>query len=276
MIELPEALVLAEQMAQTLRGKQITGVVRGNAPHKFAFYNHTPEEYADLLCGRTLGTAAGSGAFILLGVEPALQLIFGEGGERILLHADARTLPKKHHFLLSFSDGTYLTVTVRGWGFAQLVRRGEFPPPYFEGKNTVLPLSADFSREFFESLFSSLKPADPRSLKYFLISQPGVWGLGNGCLQDILFAARLRPRRPAASLTADERGQLYAAIDAVLRQCVAQGGRDSELDLFGRPGGYVRRMDSRTVGLPCPECAAPIVKEQYQGGAVYFCPHCQS
>ena len=52
MIEFPEALVIADQMNEAIRGKQIASAMRGNAPHKFAFYNHTPEEYAAILPGR--------------------------------------------------------------------------------------------------------------------------------------------------------------------------------------------------------------------------------
>ena len=52
-------------------------------------------------------------------------------------------------------------------------------------------------------------------------------------------------------------------------------GRDTEFDLYGCPGCYVRMMDSRTAGKPCANCQTPIEKASYLGGAVYFCPHCQ-
>ena len=35
-------------------------------------------------------------------------------------------------------------------------------------------------------------------MKYFLITEPGVWGVGNGYLQDILLRARIHPRTRAA------------------------------------------------------------------------------
>jgi formamidopyrimidine-DNA glycosylase len=55
----------------------------------------------------------------------------------------------------------------------------------------------------------------------------------------------------------------------------ARGGRDTELDLFGRPGGYVTVLSKNTVDQPCPLCGALICKEAYLGGAIYFCPGCQ-
>jgi formamidopyrimidine-DNA glycosylase len=112
-------------------------------------------------------------------------------------------------------------------------------------------------------------------VKYFVISKPGVWGVANGYLQDILFRARIHPRRHAALTTAQERASLYRAIKHTLRQAVKQGGRHSERDLYDRPGSYRRMLDAGMVGKPCPECGARIQKIQYLGGASYFCPRCQ-
>jgi hypothetical protein len=54
MIELPEAVVIAAQIDQHLRGQRIAEVVRGNAPHKWAFYSGPPEHYASMLNGRAM------------------------------------------------------------------------------------------------------------------------------------------------------------------------------------------------------------------------------
>jgi formamidopyrimidine-DNA glycosylase len=54
------------------------------------------------------------------------------------------------------------------------------------------------------------------------------------------------------------------------------GGRDTEKDLFGNIGGYKTILSKNTFKNPCPHCGDAIVKETYLGGAVYFCPTCQS
>ena len=74
----------------------------------------------------------------------------------------------------------------------------------------------------------------------------------------------------------EERQVLYEALRRVLREAVDLGGRDSERDLYNQPGDYVRLMDSKTVGQPCPVCGAPIEKISYLGGACYLCPQCQT
>ena len=275
MIELPEAILLARQMSEEVCGKQIASCIRGNSPHKFAFYTHTPEEYAQLLPGKTIGPATEHGNHILVRAEPGYVLVLGGGGERILLHRCAETLPAKHQFLLEFTDGTALTVTIQMWGSLRLMQEDEPITNKCIGPCRVSPLSADFSADYFDGLFGELDKEDSRSVKYFLISQPGVWGLGNGYLQDILFRARIHPRRRAMALTRHERRALHKAVQETLQQAVAQGGRDTEYDLHNLPGGYHRILDAGAVGQPCRRCSTPIQKASFLGGMVYFCPQCQ-
>jgi formamidopyrimidine-DNA glycosylase len=275
MIELPEALVIANQMNEAIAGKQIASAMRGNAPHKFAFYTRSAEEYAEILKDRRIGPARGHGGLILIPAELEYLLALGGGGERIALHRDEKTLPKKHQLLLHFTDGGYLTVTVQGWGAAMLLHDSEVPDHPWVGKPGISPLSDAFTYEYFEGRFSELKENDPSSVKFFVISKPGVWGVGNGCLQDILFRARIHPRRRTLDLSEGERRALHVSIRDTLRQMVALGGRDGEIDLYGQPGGYKRMLSSETAGRPCPECGTPIEKIQYLGGASYFCPKCQ-
>jgi hypothetical protein len=54
-IELPEAMVFAEQLNAEVCGKQIQSGTFGSAPHKWAFSNRPAEEYAAILAGKTIG-----------------------------------------------------------------------------------------------------------------------------------------------------------------------------------------------------------------------------
>lgn len=275
MIEFPEAATIARQMTEELKGKRIASAARGNAPHKFAFYSGPAKKYATLLKGRTMGEASEHGSLIVAKVNPGHVLVLGGGGERIVLHQGGEKLPKKHHLLLRFEDDTFLTVTVQGWGSAQLLKRSEFPKGACCAKEGVSPLSDSFTVAHFKALFDKLAHGDSRSIKYFVISDPGVLGVGNGYLSDILYAAGIHPRRRAAELGARERRALHKSVRSVLREAVKLGGRDGERDLYNRPGGYTRVLDSKTVRRPCPRCGTPIEKIQFLGGASYFCPTCQ-
>jgi formamidopyrimidine-DNA glycosylase len=276
MIELPEAIVIARQMDATLKGKRIISGDRGNSPHKFAFSSGTSEEYTTIFAGQTVGGTTSHGMSILTEIGADHTLVLGCGGERILFHTDERSLPKKHQLFLHFEDGAYLTVTISGWGNTLLLPRAEAGRHQHVQQDRITPLDDAFTLDYFCQLFEPLAQDSKASLKYFLISEPGVWGIGNGCLQDILFRAKIHPRRRVVDIAEDEQRALYDAIKDTLTRMVALGGRESERDLYGNRGGYVRILDSKTKGKPCPECGTPIEKIQYLGGACYLCPSCQT
>ena len=55
----------------------------------------------------------------------------------------------------------------------------------------------------------------------------------------------------------------------------AKGGRSTEKDLYGKPGGYASVLTAKTLALPCPACCGAITRAAYMGGNVYFCANCQ-
>ena len=113
------------------------------------------------------------------------------------------------------------------------------------------------------------------SAKAFLATEQRIPGLGNGTLQDILFNARVHPKRKVESLSEAEKRAVFDSVKVTLAQMTAQGGRDTETDIFGQPGGYATKCSKHTVDKPCAVCGTPIVKQSYMGGSVYFCPTCQ-
>lgn len=277
MIELPEAITIARQMNQEVQGKRIAEGERGAPVHKFAFCNRPPAEYVEILRGKRVGAARDHGGLILVDLEPGYVLTLGGGGERIILHPAGAKVPGKYQLLLRFADETSLSVTVQGWGSLQLLDQEALDSHLSRwlGAGCVSPLSREFTLGYFREMLGRLGPDDPTSAKLFLTSKPGVRGIGNGCLQDLLWHAKIHPRRRIAELTPGEQRALHAAIRTTLTSMTDQGGRDSELDLFGRPGRYQRILHSKSVGQPCPGCATPIERQAYLGGSVYFCPACQ-
>jgi formamidopyrimidine-DNA glycosylase len=138
------------------------------------------------------------------------------------------------------------------------------------------PVDTEFTFDYFVALIDSLLAGPKRSAKALLTQEQLIPGLGNAIAQDILFRARLHPKHPIAELSQTQRRALYDAITATVQNVIAQGGRNDEFDLYNRPGDYVRLMDSRAAGRPCPSCGTAVEKIQYLGGACYFCPRCQA
>jgi formamidopyrimidine-DNA glycosylase len=276
MFELPEYVTLGRQMRQVLSGKRVREGRLGNSPHKFVWYNRTHDEFASLVAGRTIGQAYARGRWLFVPLDPEYLLVFGECGGKILFHRDESSLPGKFHLLLRFDDGTALSAFTQMWGAMELYEKGqELGRPYLVDMRPT-PVDAGFSFDYFAELIRESVRTEKRSVKGLLTQDQLIPGLGNAIAQDVMFRARLNPKQPLAGLGRGDQQNLYAAIRATVHEIAEQGGRYDEVDLFGRPGGYVRLMDRNADGKPCPVCGTAIVKVQYLGGACYFCPSCQT
>jgi formamidopyrimidine-DNA glycosylase len=275
MFEMAEYLTFVKQINETLKGKIIQAGSLGNSPHKFVWTNRSHEEFAQLTGGKTIGESAARGRWLFIQLEPGYVLVFGECGGKFLYHPPGSKLPEKYHLWLAFTDGSSLTVTTQMWGAMELFEAGqELERQYIKGMRTT-PVEPEFTFDYFSGLIDELLDGPKRSVKSLLTQEQLIPGLGNSVAQDILFQAKLHPRHSLSELNAGQRWNLYHGIMDTVQEVIARGGRNDETDLFNRPGGYVRIMDSKAVGCPCRECGAKIEKIQYLGGACYFCPKCQ-
>jgi len=271
MIELPEAVVIAQQITETLSGKRIAHAVANASPHKFAWYTGEPATYNDRLAGKAIGKGTGVGGHIEFEAGDMLLSISAP----IRYHVAGEKRPKKHQLLIEFDDGTAISSSAQMWGGFFCFPAGEKGgfPDYDVAKTKPSPLSDAFDRAYFDTLFDEETPK--LSAKAFLATEQRVPGLGNGVLQDILWTARIHPKRKMGELSAPEIDAMYDAVKRVLAAMTAQGGRDTERDLFGHPGGYRTILSRNTVDTPCPACSTPIRKEPFLGGAIYTCAGCQ-
>lgn len=277
MIEMPEATTLANQMNATLASKTIQRFGRGELVHKFLWLNRPDEEYARILAGKTVSGASSYGKSIYLYLGPEQLLWFSEMGGRILYFPAEQmpNLPSRVHLRWDFTDGSALVLILQMWGAVRLLEKSDFAQQP-EAETGIPPLSPDFTFECFDGMLESYPEKTKQGIKGFLVTSKYVNGLGNGYLQDILFRAGIHPRRKIPAINAVGRRQLYEAIQETMEQAIELGGRDDERDLFDRPGGYHRLMNSRAVGQPCPVCGTPVEKIAYLGGACYVCPQCQT
>ena len=271
MIELPEAAALAAQATTLLAGRTVVAAEAQHTPHKLCWYFADPAAYGDLLAGRVVTGARSWGGHLELVLDDDVLVVLSEGAVPRLVEAGA-PVPDRHQLRVDLDDGSSLVVTIAMYGGIQAFHDGENDNQYYRvAREALSPLADGFDAD-------ALLRADGaarRSAKALLATEQRVPGLGNGVLQDILWTAGVHPRRKVADLDDAARSALVAAVPAVLRRMAAQGGRDTERDLLGRPGGYATVLSRRTLELPCPRCGGRVVKEQYLGGAVYACPTCQ-
>lgn len=275
MFEISECVVLAKQINESLQGKTITGGDLGNSPHKFVWYNRSPDEFDKLIRGKSVGRARFKGRWLLIPLEPGYTLVLGECGGKIIYHSAGSKFPKKYHLSITFADDSFLTATTQMWGAMELYEAGEELNREYIKDMKPTPLDKEFTFNYFTELIDELIADKKRSAKSLLTQDQIIPGLGNAIAQDILFLARLHPRHSIADLSSDQRKNLFNSIISTVDEIIGRGGRYDEFDLYNQKGGYIRLMDKNAVKRPCPGCGGEVQKIQYLGGSCYLCPNCQ-
>ncbi len=235
MIELPESATLAQQINRTLVGKQIAYAEANRTPHRFVWYTGDPKTYGKRLSGKVvLGAELFSGN-LRVGAGDLCLLV----STPVRFHEKGARLPAKHQLLIGFEDGSALTCTAQMWGALFCYKKGHESQGVPEGRllnGGPSPFESAFDQDYFCRLAYSAEPAN-MPIKRFLATGQRIPGLGNGVLQDILWRAKIHPKRKLNALSEKDLITLYEAVKSVLSEMARKGGRDTERDLFGHPGG---------------------------------------
>ena len=132
-------------------------------------------------------------------------------------------------------------------------------------------LTADVLRERLASRTTALKA--------LLLNQNFIAGLGNIYVDEVLFACKLHPRRPADSLNRDEVTGLLETTRHILRAAIANGGTTFDAvysDAEGKPGRHREQLAVyRRTGEPCFDCGTPIERIVVAQRGTHVCPRCQ-
>ncbi|MBD3285103.1 hypothetical protein GF359_01850 [candidate division WOR-3 bacterium] len=277
--ELPESIVISSQMDNELKGKKIEKAYMDPkecaSQIKQGFINLQPPDFEKTVTGKTIRSVTNRGKGIYVQLEKNLYLVYSlETSGYILYHTNRDNLPPRWNTRLDFTDGTTLTVKIIAWGFSQVLTTDQLKTHKYLGKEEISLIDEN---EFTFDVFNDfLESYSSKPIKFILIRQgEEMSGIGNGYLQDILFKAKIHPKRKARDIPASERKKLYKIILKILTDSVKKGGRDTEFDLYGNPGGYRVILDKRMKDQPCPKCGTTIQKSNILGSTCYVCPECQ-
>lgn len=123
------------------------------------------------------------------------------------------------------------------------------------------PLGLDFAEVTPRRLTAALA-ARRGALKSTLLDQHVVAGLGNLCVDEVLWWAGLDPRRPVDSLLSDEIGQLSSAIRRRLPIMLTRGGSTTG----------VLNPSVRATCPPCERDGTPLERTTIGGRTAVWCP----
>lgn len=275
MPELAEVETIRRDVDRVYTGRRITGVevhgLRSVRRHL------DPAQFESGVAGRRVAATGRRGKYLVVDLDDGAAVVAHMGMSGQLLQAAPEEELSKHtHVRLRFEEGPDLRfVDPRTFGQMWVTRpvEGRIPELAHLGFD---PLEDPDARQRLEDLVRR-----PTKLKPLLMDQSRIAGIGNMYADEILFAAGLRPERPAATLSAAETAQLYRSMVSVLEDAIRYRGSsladEQYRDLFGELGGFQKhhRVYARE-GLACSRCGATVVRMPFSGRSSFFCPGCQA
>ncbi len=110
--------------------------------------------------------------------------------------------------------------------------------------------------------------SESRRLHPLLRDQRALAGIGRAWSNEILHRARLSPFALSTELDTEQIERLATTIEKTLTEGVALRERGA-----GDRKAY--RIHNR-LGEPCPACATPIERVDFEEHTIYYCPQCQT
>ncbi len=271
MPELPEVETIARGLVPRLRGRVVASV---ELLHRPLLRRAGPRALAALRGRRILGVRR-RGKMLLIELEGGRTLVFHlKMTGRFLLTPAAEPRDNHTRLVLRFKDGRddLRFHDVRKFGFLLCV---EGDPSCDCRELAALgpePLEIGFPD------FAALLKRRKARIKALLLDQTALAGIGNIYADEMLFDARIHPRKPAASLSRPAVERLYVSMRKILAEAIADGGSTLQdfRDAEGREGHYQEsHMVYGRAGEPCPSCGAIVRRIIVAGRSTHFCPRCQ-
>ncbi len=272
MVDLPEALLLAEQMNKEISGKTVVNATLKEYSHKTLFINLSPEEFEQQIKNKKNLSTFAKGKWIFSRFESEkIWAIAPEMGADLLYHKDETTIPDKYHLIFEFDDDTFLTLKYSGFLLMRFATQKELDETRYPGKIGPTPLDPEFTFDKFVTMLDQSN----RMIKSTLLDHGQVPGLSNFYLNDAFFKSKIHPKKKANTLKEEEKKALFNSIKNTLQEATELKGRKERKDLYGIAGEYSRIIDSKDKGEPCPNCGTLIEKLSVAGSNNFICSNCQ-
>lgn len=273
MPELPEVESVRVALEAPLRGRRIEGV---RLPDERCAAHPAAEAFCDGLRGRAFSALGRRGKFLYAALDDGGKLVVHLRMTGRLLLAEAGEASAAHTraaFLLD--DGRELRfVDARRFGRLWLLRPGE--EDTYTGMAGLGPEPDDPALN--AAYLRGACGKSRRAVKACLLDQSVVAGIGNIYSDEILHVARIRPDRPACSLSAEEWERLAEHIPRVMRfftekNLVTFEEYRQSAGLEYRNTPWLRVYGH--AGEACDICGTALERRVIGGRSSVFCPNCQ-
>lgn len=267
MPEWPDLHVLQSRITKAVAGKRVTAV-RVHDP----LVLRATRPFDEALKGRTLREVAHRGRFLAFVFDDGTQVVVNPMLSGLFdLLPPATKIRATTAFALTFEneiDLRYRDDTRMGKVYLLGPGASDEQVPQYSSQGAEaggLAWSADE--------FATRARKTRRELRNLLMDDEFIAGIGNAYSDEILWAAKLHPKRKVASLDPGEMDRLRGALHSVLERA----SEIVESQLPPQLGTKIRtHMNVRgKAGEPCPRCGTKIVRTRHGLDEMYVCPKCQ-
>jgi formamidopyrimidine-DNA glycosylase len=257
MPELPDVEGFRRVLADNATGRAIERV---EVLDRAMLRNATPQALGRTLKGRSFDEPARHGKWVVAPAGgPVVLMHFGMTG---LLDWTPEVVDRHRHDRVVFrcQGGELRYRNMRRFGAVLLARdRGDAE----ELIGSLGPDAEGVDRREFDALLEHRRGG----VKAALMDQTLIAGLGNLLVDEILWRARIHPRRQVRSLDRRRRDTLFAAMEETLRAAIPTAR------VPPAEGWLTKVRDRRDAA--CPRCGARLRKSTVAGRTSCWCPRCQ-
>ncbi|MFR1760297.1 MAG: bifunctional DNA-formamidopyrimidine glycosylase/DNA-(apurinic or apyrimidinic site) lyase, partial [Christensenellaceae bacterium] len=234
------------------------------------------DAFCKRLVGQTIDRMERRGKYLLMRLNSSDRVVIHLRMTGCLLYTPADLPQEKHtHITFQLHNGKELRFSdTRRFGRLWLIASGEADPYSGIEKLGKEPFDLDLCAEYLRARLGNRKKA----IKECLLEQGLIAGIGNIYSDEILFAAKIYPARPAKALTEQEWTRLAAAIPQQLSYFIEKNEMTPE-EYVQSKGQHYRNAPFLKVygraGEACPVCGEPLFRTVIGGRSSTYCPACQ-
>ena len=278
MPELPEVETVRRDLCSTLTGHRLVDV--GATGRRSLRRLGGPERLVEATRGATVREVDRHGKYLLLRLDrPEVVVVhLGMSGQLRLVDAAAAEIPHTH-VRWRLDDGCELRfVDPRTFGEVFVAAAGDGPGRLPAELAHLGPDALDGVAGL--GSLGRLLAGHRRRIKPVLLDQRVVAGIGNIYADEVLWASRIAPDRPAGGLSPGELRRLRTALRSTLVAAIEHRGSsiaDQQYrDLAGAVGTHqLHHQAYGREGLSCRRCGEPIRRVRDSGRSTFSCPRCQ-
>ncbi|GAC1486857.1 MAG: DNA-formamidopyrimidine glycosylase [Candidatus Limnocylindrales bacterium] len=261
MPEWPDLHVVRGRIAAALTGRRVVAVRTGDP-----VVLRTTRPIDELLVGRRLAGVRHRGKFLLFDLDDGSTMVVNPmlSGVFALVPAGA-TVTKDTRLRLEFEGGDELRYR-DDTRMGKIYLGVEAPGLAETGPEAGAPgwTSAEFAVR---------AKARRMELRNLLMDQRFIGGIGNAYVDEILWEARLHPKRRIGSLNGDEMVRFHDSLNDVIARGTAEVERAMPPALGTKPRDHMRVRGR--AGTPCPRCGVKIRRSRSGLNDLDLCPGCQ-